>query len=148
MATIKKYTKKDGSAAYMFKAYLGTDPVTGKRINKTKQGFKSKKEAQLALSRLQTEIENSGFRQVEKMTFQQVYDLWVVNYELTVKESTFVKQTEQYKLHILPFFGTRKLDKITPAIVQTFANQNVKYKRYREFISNTSRIFEYAIKMD
>lgn len=148
MATIKKYTKKDGSTAYMFKAYLGTDPVTGKRINKTKQGFRTKKEAQLALSRLQTEIENSGFRQVEKMTFQQVYDLWVVNYELTVKESTFVKQTEQYKLHILPFFGSRMMNKITPAMVQTFANQNVKYKRYREFISNTSRIFEYAIRMD
>lgn len=148
MATIKKYTKKDGSSAYMFKAYLGTDPVTGKRINKTKQGFKTKKEAQLALARLQTEIENSGFRQAERMTFQQVYDLWVVNYELTVKESTFVKQTEQYRLHILPYFGTRMLDKITPAIVQKFANQNVKYKRYREFISNTSRIFEYAIRMD
>lgn len=148
MATIKKYTKKDGSTAYMFKAYLGTDPVTGKRINKTKQGFKTKKAAQLALSRLQTEIENSGFRQVERMTFQQIYDLWVVNYELTVKESTFVKQTEQYRLHILPFFGSRMMDKITPAVVQTFANQNVKYKRYREFISNTSRIFEYAIKMD
>ncbi len=82
------------------------------------------------------------------MTFRQVYDLWVVNYELTVKESTFVKQTEQYRLHILPYFGTRMLDKITPAIVQKFANQNVKYKRYREFISNTSRIFEYAIRMD
>lgn len=148
MATIKKYTKKDGSAGYMFKAYLGTDPVTGRRINKTKQGFRTKKEAQLALSRLQTEIENAGFRQVEKMTFQQVYDLWVVNYELTVKESTFVKQTEQYRLHILPFFGPRMMDKITPAIVQIFANQNVKFKRYREFISNTSRIFEYAIKME
>ncbi|MBO0481801.1 site-specific integrase [Candidatus Enterococcus courvalinii] len=148
MATIKKYTKKDGSSAYMFKAYLGTDPVTGKRINKTKQGFKTKKEAQLALSRLQTEIENSGFRQAEKMTFQQVYDLWVVNYELTVKESTFVKQTEQYRLHILPFFGSRLMDKITPAIVQRFANQNVQYKRYREFISNTSRIFEYAMKTE
>lgn len=148
MAMIKKYTKKDGSSAYMFKAYMGTDPVSGKRINKTKQGFKTKKEAQLALARLQTEIENSGFRQAEKMTFQQVYDLWVVNYELTVKESTFVKQTELYRLHVLPYFGHRMLDKITPAIVQTFANQNVKYKRYREFISNTSRIFEYAIRMN
>lgn len=124
MATIKKYTKKDGSTAYMFKAYLGTDPVTGKRINKTKQGlktkqgFKTKKAAQLALSRLQTEIENSGFRQVERMTFQQVYDLWVVNYELTDKESTFVKQTEQYRLHILPLFGPRMMDKISPAVVQ------------------------------
>lgn len=127
---------------------MGTDPVSGKRINKTKQGFKTKKEAQLALARLQTEIENSGFRQAEKMTFQQVYDLWVVNYELTVKESTFVKQTELYRLHVLPYFGHRMLDKITPAIVQKFANQNVKYKRYREFISNTSRIFEYAIRMN
>ncbi|EMF0151135.1 site-specific integrase [Enterococcus hirae] len=148
MAMIKKYTKKNGSSAYMFKAYMGTDPVSGKRINKTKQGFKTKKEAQLALARLQTEIENSGFRQAEKMTFQQVYDLWVVNYELTVKESTFVKQTELYRLHVLPYFGHRMLDKITPAIVQKFANQNVKYKRYREFISNTSRIFEYAIRMN
>ncbi|GKS53947.1 site-specific integrase [Enterococcus mundtii] len=147
MATIKKYTKKDGSAAFMFKAYLGTDPVSGKRINKTKQGFKTKKEAQLALARLQTEIENSGFRQMDRMTFQQVYDLWVVNYELTVKESTFVKQTEQYRLHILPFFREYMLDKITPALVQKFANNNVKFKRYREFISNTSRIFDYAIKM-
>lgn len=148
MAMIKKYTKKNGSSAYMFKAYMGTDPVSGKRINKTKQGFKTKKEAQLALAILQTEIENSGFRQAEKMTFQQVYDLWVVNYELTVKESTFVKQTELYRLHVLPYFGHRMLDKITPAIVQKFANQNVKYKRYREFISNTSRIFEYAIRMN
>ena len=148
MAMIKKYTKKNGSSAYMFKAYMGTDPVSGKRINMTKQGFKTKKEAQLALARLQTEIENSGFRQAEKMTFQQVYDLWVVNYELTVKESTFVKQTELYRLHVLPYFGHRMLDKITPAIVQKFANQNVKYKRYREFISNTSRIFEYAIRMN
>ncbi|MEG0372793.1 MAG: hypothetical protein RR583_02635, partial [Enterococcus sp.] len=49
---------------------------------------------------------------------------------------------------IIPFFGNRMMDKITPAIVQNFANQNVKYKRYREFISNTSRIFDYAIRMD
>ncbi|MQJ50745.1 integrase, partial [Escherichia coli] len=27
---IKKYKKKDGSTAYMFVAYLGTDPITGK----------------------------------------------------------------------------------------------------------------------
>ena len=31
MASIKKYTKKDGSIAYQFQAYLGIDPLTGKR---------------------------------------------------------------------------------------------------------------------
>lgn len=36
MATqIKKYKKKDGSTAYMFKKYLGIDPVTGKRQETT-----------------------------------------------------------------------------------------------------------------
>ena len=30
MATIKKYTKKDGSTAYMFQMYLGMDHLTGK----------------------------------------------------------------------------------------------------------------------
>lgn len=82
------------------------------------------------------------------MTFQQVYDLWVVNYELTVKESTFVKQTEQYKVHILPYFGDTQIAKITPAMVQQFANEKVnKFARYREFVSNTSRIFDFAIKL-
>jgi hypothetical protein len=47
MATIKKYTKKDGSTAYMFQAYLGTDPNTGSRIRVTRQGFSTKKEASL-----------------------------------------------------------------------------------------------------
>lgn len=41
MATIKKYTKKDGSTAYMFKMYLGIDPLTGKVRRTTKRGFKT-----------------------------------------------------------------------------------------------------------
>ena len=52
IANIKKYTKKDGTAAYMFQAYLGTNSATGKRIRVTRQGFDTKKEASLALSRL------------------------------------------------------------------------------------------------
>lgn len=144
---IKKYTKKDGSTAYMFKAYLGTDSE-GKQRFTTRRGFRTKKEANLELSRLKVDISKNGFKKSDKMTFQQVYDLWVVNYELTVKESTFVKQTEQYRVHILPFFGDTLISKITPAMVQKFANEKVnKFVRYREFISNTSRIFDYAIKL-
>ena len=41
MATIKKYTKKDGSIAYEFKIYLGIDPLTGKMKFTTRRGFKS-----------------------------------------------------------------------------------------------------------
>lgn len=144
---IKQYEKKNGSKAWMFKAYLGIDSE-GKQRFTTRRGFKTKKEAQLELSRLKVDISKNGFKKTDKLTFQQVYDLWVVNYELTVKESTFVKQTEQYKVHILPFFGDTLISKITPAMVQQFANEKVnKFARYREFVSNTSRIFDYAIKL-
>ncbi|MCW6665499.1 Arm DNA-binding domain-containing protein [Aerococcaceae bacterium NML191219] len=45
---IKKYTKKDGTTAYMFVAYLGVDPLTGKQKRAKKQGFKTKREASIA----------------------------------------------------------------------------------------------------
>lgn len=34
-------SKKHGTKAYMFKAYLGIDPVTEKKKYTTKRGFKS-----------------------------------------------------------------------------------------------------------
>ena len=61
MASIKKYIKKDGSTAYMFNAYLGVDPSTGKSKRTTRRGFRTQKEAKLALSRLELEIDTNGF---------------------------------------------------------------------------------------
>ncbi|MGF2943526.1 tyrosine-type recombinase/integrase [Enterococcus xiangfangensis] len=148
MTKIKSYKKKDGQTYYAVTGYLGTVPDTGKKVVTTRRGFKSKREAQLAFSKLQTETGQNGFLKQSRMTFQEVYDLWLETYKLNVKESTFVKQTEQYRIHILPYFGKKQISKITPALVQKFANDKVKkFKRYREFISNTSRIFEYALRL-
>ena len=48
MATFKQYEKKNGTKAWLFKGYLGTDPLTGKEIHTTRRGFATKKEANLA----------------------------------------------------------------------------------------------------
>lgn len=53
---IKEYTKKDGSKAYMFVAYLGVDPLTGKQKRTTRRGFKTKREAKIAEAKLQAEV--------------------------------------------------------------------------------------------
>ena len=53
---IKKYTKKDGSTAYMFVAYLGIDPITRKQKRTTRRGFKTEREAKIAEAKLQTEV--------------------------------------------------------------------------------------------
>ena len=62
MATqIKKYKKKDGTTSYMFKKYLGIDPVTKKRKETTRRGFSTLKEAKIALAKLEIDFEENGF---------------------------------------------------------------------------------------
>lgn len=148
MATIKQYETKKGKFWY-YKAYLGIDPTTGKQVATTKRGFKTKKEAQLALSRLQVDYEKNGLNKpAASQTFQEIFDLWKENYKLTVKESTYCKAISQYEVHTLPVFGKKKIDEITVTDIQKFANDKVKTKKkYRDFITDVSRIFEYAIQL-
>lgn len=125
IATIKKYTKKDGSIAYQFQAYLGIDPLTGKKRFTTKHGFKSLQEAKIALNRLEYEVNTLGVltSKPKIMTFKQVSELWLENYKLTVKESTFFTQKNAIKNHIYPNFAELKIDKITPEYCQKVANK-------------------------
>ena len=149
MANIKKYTKKDGSTAYMFQAYLGTDPNTGNRIRVTRQGFRTKKEATLALSRLKLEVDEGSFIKANDDTFQAVYELWLEQYRNTVKESTLNKTIQLFGKHILPAFGSMKLDKISVAFCQKKVNEwfgiHTKYTVIKNY---TSSVLKFAIRMD
>ena len=86
MANIKKYKKKDGSTAYMFQAYLGTDPDTGNRIRVTRQGFSTKKEAELVLSRLKIDIDEGSFIKAHNDTFEAIYESWFAQYRLRIPQ--------------------------------------------------------------
>ena len=149
MATIKKYTKKDGSTAYMFQAYLGTDPNTGNRIRVTRQGFNTKKEASLAISRLKVDADEGSFIKSSNDTFQAVYDLWLEQYRNTVKESTLQKTMELFNNHILPAFGNMKMEKITVTFCQKKINEWFKFhSKYNVMKNYTSAVLKFAIRMD
>lgn len=148
MANIKKYTKKDGTAAYMFQAYLGTDSATGKRIRVTRQGFDTKKEASLALSRLKLEVEEKGYKRSVRYKFSDAYKLWLDQYKNTVKESTLNKTIEIFDNHILPLFGNLYLDKVTVVFCQSAVNEwYTTLQKYKAVSNYVSRVFEYAISI-
>jgi len=148
MATIKQYEKKNGEKAWKFHAYLGINEATGKEIRTNRSGFKTKKQAQLALTRLKLDFEREGLKKEKTITFQTAYDLWIVNYKNTVKESTFCKTKEMFKLHILPFFKDYKVNKISVETAQLFANTIVSdLVNYRRAVSDASRILSYAISI-
>lgn len=122
MATFKQYEKKNGTKAWLFKGYLGTDPVTGKEVHTTRRGFSTKKEAKLALSRLKLDYEENGLKKDEKETFKQIYELWVETYKTTVKEVTFIKNEIKFNKWILPVYGDLRIKEVTVKRAQQIVN--------------------------
>lgn len=147
MTKIKKYIKKDGSKAYMFNLYLGTDPVTGKQRRTTRRGFRTIAEAKAALSRLELEVMENGLPTSKRkiMTFEEVYKMWFEQYKTTVKESTAYTQNNIINVQILPYFGALRVDKVDTTFCQKQVNRMFKTsKNYNNIINLTRRIFDYA----
>ena len=146
---IKEYIKQDGSKAYMFQTYLGVDPATGKPRKTTRRGFATKKEAQLTLSRLKFEIEENGFTKVTHDSFEEIYLLWFDSaYKNTVKESTYVKTKEMFRVHILPAFGSMKLNKISVTYCQTTVNNWCdSLAKYRVMKNYVTKVLDYSIAL-
>lgn len=150
MAMIKQYQKKNGEKAWYFKTYLGIDPLTGKKRYTTKRGFRTQKEAKIALARLEMNIEKNGLNASARKaeTFSEIYNLWYEQYKNTVKQSTLFVQKNAIDKHILPRFGTLSLDKITVAYCQKQVNDWFNYyQKYSNLIGLTSRIIDYGIKL-
>lgn len=146
MATIKKYTKKDGSTAYMFNAYLGVDPLTGKSKRTTRRGFRTQKEAKLALARLEYETSTPEYIKENKLTFKQVYEMWLEQHKLSVRESTIENIEKRFKNQILPELGKLRIEKINTHMCQKAVNNWADtVVAYPQIKSYTSKIFEYAI---
>lgn len=147
MVAIKKYIKNDGSQAYMFQAYLGVDPLSGKKRRTTRRGFRTAKEAKLALAQLQLEIDKQGFVKQNCSTFKELYELWYAQYKNTVKPVTAERTVGLFNNYILPSFGSMRLDKITLNFCQDTVNQwSKEYKNFSLVKSYTQNILDFAIR--
>ncbi|RSK28522.1 site-specific integrase [Bacillus sp. HMF5848] len=145
--SIKEYVKVDGKKYYYFKIYIGVNPLTGKPDYTTRRGFRTKKEAELALARMKLEISKGTFRKQTAETFQDVYDLWIEQYKKKVEESTFVKTAGIFRNHILPKMGDYRIAKIDYDICEKHVNEWAeKLKSVRIVKSYASKILDYAIK--
>lgn len=145
---IKKYTKKDGSTAYMFKKYLGVDPLTKKQIETTRRGFTSPKEAKLAYARLGVEVAENGVNKRSKnRTYAELFEDWFeLVYKTKVKESTYWNTRITFDKHVLPAFGAYRIKNITVTACQKQANEWCKEhpNRFGRYINYAGMVFKYA----
>lgn len=139
MAQIKEYRKKDGTVNYKFQVYVGTDPTTGKEIRTRRQGFTSRKEAELELAKINLAIADGTFKIEEApYKFKELAEIWLPNYKTTVEEVTYTGTVSILKLHVYPEFGDKKIDKINVAYCQKVVNkwaqeQPLSFKKFRNY---------------
>ncbi|MBO0475072.1 site-specific integrase [Enterococcus ureasiticus] len=147
MATFKQYTKKNGDKLWMFSTYLKTDYVTGKQINATRRGFKTKKEAQAALNQLL--LNPDGTVQQSVTTLEEVYYLWFEVYKTTVKETTYMQTDNRMKKYVLPTFGTIKLERLDLKTAQKMVNDwSKKFGMYTKLLLYVSKVCDHAVTLD
>lgn len=122
---IKQITKKDGSIVYRANVYLGVDKVTGKDVKtsitgRTKKEVKQKtKEAEIAF------LQNGStrFQASNITTYKELASLWWESYKHTVKPNTQLNVRRLLDNHILPLFGSYKLNKLTTPLIQNVVNK-------------------------
>lgn len=141
---------KNGSERWMFKTYLGTEKVTGRQIQTTRRGFKTKKDASLAEKRLQHEVLEKGFNNDDTPTFESITLLWLENYKITVEASSYAKTFQLFKNYILPRFGKLKIKKIDTIYCQKVVNAwyaTSPNKNYQLMFNYVQKIFKYAMNI-
>ncbi len=112
--------KKADNGTYYFRANLGFHPITKKQIQKYQSGFKSKREAREAYSKLMlTKPEEFAEQEQEnEITFKEfIQDVFLPWYKSQVKERTYENRLPTINKH-LAYFYPLKLRSIEPMHVQ------------------------------
>ncbi len=103
--------------------YFDLGKIDGKRKKKEKGGFKTKKEAEQALTAAMNEYNNAGtvFEPTE-ITVADYLNQWFDLYcKTNLKYNTQVGYLRIIQGHLIPKFGMYRLKAITPAVLQEYA---------------------------
>ena len=119
---------------------------TGKKTQKLKRGFKTKKEA--------LNYEKEFMRKTAadmKMEMGSFIEVYFEDKRKELKENSIRNKQHMMEKHIVPYFGTRKMNEITPADVIQWQNtiQEKDYsKTYERMIQNQlNALFNHAQKI-
>ena len=129
--------KKANNGTYYFRANLGYDAVTGKQIQKYRNGFSTKKEARAEYSKLILAAEEGLAMEKKQPSFKQfIEEIYLPWYKTQVKESTYKNRLNTIEKHF-KFFYRKKVNEIEPIHVQTW-----QLKLAKDYSPNYVRIIQ------
>lgn len=147
---LKKIKKENGIIVYRARVYLGTDTITGRKVN-TSVTARTKTECkQKAKAKKEEFIKNGSttFKTVSVKTVNNLLDLWFATYKHEVKEQTYKMIDNIAKNHIRKPLGAVKLDKLTTPALQHWINNIARnFKQHHTVFSILNRAIKYAISL-
>lgn len=120
--------KKSSNGTYYFRANLGVD-ITGKKIQKYKSGFKTKKEAREEYSKiiLMSTSDIIEDKNNNKVMFKDyISEIFLPYYKTQVKFRTYENRLTNINKHF-KYFDTFEINKIEPIHVQTWQLSMIQY---------------------
>lgn len=133
----------------------GKDPVTGKRKQKTKGGFRDKTSAQAALRKVLVELDEGEYLEPSKETFSSYIEYWFrSHYQKRIKETTVASRKYLLEKHMIREnpFADKPLDKITTFDIDAFYNLKVDEEYSTNYIRKMHQMlyqaFQQAVKWE
>nr|WP_217452338.1 site-specific integrase [Streptococcus suis] len=147
---INEIKKKNGTIVYRANVYLGTDQVTGKKA-KTSVTGRTRKEVKQKAKHAQDEFISNGYtvtKVVPIKNYQELAELWLESYQLTVKPQTFIATKRMLYNHLIPVFGALKLNKLSVSYIQSFINDlSSELVHYSVVHSINRRVLQYGVSL-
>ncbi|WP_238597426.1 N-terminal phage integrase SAM-like domain-containing protein, partial [Streptococcus suis] len=80
--------------------------------------------------------------------YQELADLWLESYRLTVKPQTYEQSKRMLYNHLIPVFGALKLSKLSVSYIQAFINDlSTKLVHYAVVHSINRRVLQYGVSL-
>lgn len=131
---------------WSFTIDLGPDPATGKRRQREKGGFKTKKEAQAAAAEMIVQVENRDYKKPVKQPLEKYLREWLESKRIGLKSNTYASYKHHVENHIIPSIGKVDLSKLTPAeIGNVYSNLITEKKLADGTVRDTHKVLTAAL---
>ncbi len=122
--------RKRGST-YSYWLDIGPDPVTGKRRQRTKGGFRTKRECQAALNEAISALRSGTLVQPSRRTVASfLVEEWLPAVRMAgLRDSTWASYRMNVEKHLVPGLGAIELQRLSPAQLNAF---------YRELLTRAA----------
>jgi integrase len=104
---------------YSIVVELDRDPITGKRRQKWHSGYRTKRDAERALSEIIASVHSGSYTEPTKQKLREFATEWLAAIEPTIRPATHYSYSRNLRLHVIPRLGSVQLRRIDAGMLNT-----------------------------